>query len=392
MVGGSIGSRPFVAFSLLCGLFVGSCSVDKSFGNGSYFDVGAGGGAAAQTTTGGGASGATSTVVTNFGKTDGSVGTTSTISDICAEVHMQATRVKPRIMFVVDRSGSTDEEYIGSTSKWQALYDALMTPKTGVIDKLQKVAYFGILLFDGGDVIEVNQCPDSGTCPDYLTPDCPRLIAVNPELNNYDAINATYKKSPPGSSTPAAAALEAAYKLMPSQQQVLDQVIGPEFVIYCTDGEPNSCENGSKAIDPEARETVIDHVTDAAKAGIKTYVISIAVNNNMKQHMTDVAKAGNTGSPAFSPTTKDELAKVISQIVSGSVGCNLELNHAVTPGNECLGYVELNSHLLTCNGPNGWKLTDQTHIKLLGTACESFLYDSAAMVNAGFPCDIIILL
>jgi hypothetical protein len=398
VIAGSCGSRSFATFSLLlCGLCAVSCGAEKSPGYAENVAVGNRGGAAAQITIGSGGStalGATRTASTSSGETGGGVVTTNTRSDICAEVHLQVSRVKPWIMFVVDRSGSTDEEYPGSTSKWQAMYDALMSPRTGVIDKLQNIAYFGILLFDGGEVIKTDACPDPNDCPDpiYITPDCPRLVTVNPALRNYDAINATYEQSPPGSSTPSAMALEAAYGLVPSEQQLdVDRDIGARFVIYCTDGEPNSCENGSAAIDPKARKAVVDQVTAAAQTGTKTYVISIAVNDNMRQHLTDVAKAGATGSSAFSPTSKDDLAKVITQIVSGSIGCNLKINNSVTPGKECLGYVELNSQPLTCNDPNGWKLTDPTHIKLLGTACDSFLYNPAAIVNAGFPCDVYVL-
>lgn len=383
-------------FSFLCILYVTSCSAEKSQTQGSYIENAARGGgnanAIGQPTTGDvGAGGVTATSATNSGGATGGAINTNPIGDICAGVHVQASRIKPWIMFVVDRSGSTDEEYPGSSSKWQAMYDALMTPKTGVIDKLQSVAYFGMLLFDGGDQVNLFLCTLLGNCPDAGAGECPRLVTVNPALNNYNAIDDKYRQSPPGSSTPAALALEAAYKLAPSQQQVLDKVIGPQFVIYCTDGQPNTCENGSATDDPAARQAVLGHVTAAAKAGTKTYVIGIAVNDEAKAHLTEVAKAGNTGSPAFSPSSKDELTKVISQIVGGSVGCNLQLNNSVTPGKECLGTVELNSRPLTCNDPNGWKLADATHIQLLGTACDSFINDTAAILNAGFPCDALVL-
>lgn len=380
-------ARRFAIFSLLCGFFVGSCSAEETSLN-DYVNVGASGGAAAQTTTGGGSE------TTRTGETGHNGVTTNPDSDICAKVNVHATRVIPWIMFVVDRSGSTEEEYSGSTSRWQAIYDALMTPKTGVIDKLQHVANFGMLLFDGGDIIELDPCESDPSCegPAYLTPDCPRLVTVNPALGNYKAINAKYKISPPGSSTPAAFALEAAYKLRPSQRGVLDQVIGPEFVVYCTDGEPNSCENGSVSMDFEARQSVIDKVTAAAQGGTKTYVIGVAVNDNTQNHLTEVAQAGNSGAPAYSPSTQAELTKVISKIVTGSVGCNLKLSESVTPGKECDGsVVVLNSKSLKCNDPNGWKLTDQDHIKLLGTACDSFLYNPTAILSATFPCEAVLV-
>ena len=340
---------------------------------------------------GAGSGGTTAAAVTISAGAGGSVVNPDVIGDICAGVHVQASRVKPWILFVVDRSGSTKREYSGSSSRWQAMYDALMTPKTGVVDKLQSVAYFGMLLFDGGEKVDYADCASSGNCPDAGSTGCPRLVKVSPSLNNYKAIDSVYSQSPPGGTTPSALALEAAYKLVPSQQQVLDQVIGPQFVIYCTDGEPNGCEGGGRDVDPAARQGVIDQVTAASKSQIKTYVIGIAVDDEAQTHLNEVAQAGNTGSPAFSPATKDDLTNMISKIVGGTIGCNLKLNNTVTPGKECAGYVQLNSVSLTCNDPNGWKLADATHIELLGSACTSFMNDTAALLNAGFPCDSLVL-
>jgi len=71
--------------------------------------------------------------------------------ELCSDTKVQTTRVTPWVLFVVDRSGSTAEEFPGSDSKWQALYDALMEPNTGVIPTLQSQAYFGMVLYDGGE-------------------------------------------------------------------------------------------------------------------------------------------------------------------------------------------------------------------------------------------------
>jgi hypothetical protein len=384
-------------FSGLCLLIAASCSAENSTGEDGTFAFSARGGDGVKATgqQGGalGGGGSVATTITNSGG-NGSVVITpnTTRDDVCAEVHVQASRVKPWILFVLDRSGSTREEYPGSTSKWQAMYDTLMAPNTGVIYKLQSVAFFGMLLFDGGDEVNDVLCIIFGNCPDAGSSGCPRLITVKPALNNYDAINAEYSQAPPGSSTPSALALEAAYKLVPTQQQALDEKIsGPQVVIFCTDGQPNTCENGSATDDPAARQAVIGHVTTAATTGVKTYVIGIAVNDAAQAHLDEVAKAGATGAGAFSPATKDDLASTISLIVGGAMGCTLELNNSVTPGKECSGRVELNSLPLTCNDPNGWKLVDATHIELLGSACNTFMTDATSIVNATFPCDALVI-
>jgi hypothetical protein len=314
-------------------------------------------------------------------------GNNGSISDkdnnLCASANVRASRIKPSILFVVDRSLSTQEQYPGSRSRWQAMYDALMAQNAGLIAKLQSVAYFGMVLYDSGD----------------NAASCPRLIVVNPALNNYNAINAKYRQAQPAGYTPTALALEAAYKLVPRQS--LDKEIGAQFVILCTDGEPNGCsvDGGARGgwlglggIPPTDYDGPVAQVTAAAKDGIKTYVIGIAVQDEAKTHLEELARLGDTGSPAFSPANKGDLVDTLSQIVGGAIGCRVRLNGEVTAGKECQGYVELNSQTLKCNDANGWKLADKSHIELQGIACKTFVSDPKAILNAGFPCDVFVIL
>jgi hypothetical protein len=319
------------------------------------------------------------------------------LSDLekCAGANVQVSRIKPWLLFVVDRSGSTEWEYPGSSSRWQALYDALMAPNEGVISKLQSQAYFGIVLFDGGesDIFSELLCiltPNDPACVDAGAPGCPRLITVPPALNNYAKIGEAYRPAGPGGGTPTALALAHAYSLVPPQKQVLDQKVGPQFVVLCTDGEPNGCANtstGTATGEEFDFQGPVDEVTKAAATGIKTFVVGIAVETQAKDHLGQLATIGATGSSVFTPANKDDLVNAISQIVGGAIGCKVELNGSVTVGKECSGHVNLNSNQLACNDPNGWKLVDKNHIELLGTACQTFLNDAAAILDAGFPCD-----
>lgn len=303
-------------------------------------------------------------------------------NSLCASANVRASRIKPSILFVVDRSLSTQLSYSGRTTRWQAMYDALMAQNAGLIAKLQSVAYFGMVLYDSGD--------DPASCP--------RLLKVDPKLNNYNAINAVYRDAQPENYTPTALALEAAYKLVP--KQTLDsKEMGAQFVILCTDGEPNGCSANNSSgrgwsggVPPTDFEGPIKQVTAAANAGIKTYVIGISVTDEAKNHLEDLALIGNTGSPAFSPANPTELVDVLSQVVGGAIGCQVRLNGDVETGRECEGYVELNGKTLACNDANGWKLADKSHIELRGTACKTFLDDPKSIINAGFPCDVIVIL
>jgi hypothetical protein len=333
-------------------------------------------------------------------------------ADICADANVQASRVKPWVLFVVDRSGSTAESFPGSSSKWQALYDALMAPGTGVIPTLESVAYFGMVLYDGGEqnvagfvntAITSLICLIPGLCPDGGVPaaggaggasgdagpvaECPRLIQIPPALNNALAIDTEYRNAGPGGSTPTALALQAAYQIVTDAQQIApDTEQGPQFVILCTDGEPNGCNGGGN--NNTDYQGPIDAVTAAANNGIKTFVVGIAVNDAAQQHLDQLAVLGNTGSPAFSPTSKDELVQKLTEIVGGAVGCQVKLNGTVTPGQECTGEVYLNSVMIECNGPDGWRLADESHIELQGAACDEFLNNTDSILTAGFPCGV----
>jgi hypothetical protein len=265
----------------------------------------------------------------------------------------------------------------------------------------------GVTLFDGGEdtdtliwgpliaTMDPNVCSGGvPTVPDGGVPlaACPRLITVDPALNNYNAIGVqyNYQNAHPGGMTPTDKALAAAYaSISTSSQSVLDLPHPPsKTVVLCTDGEPNDCGN------PLVFNTQgsIDQVTAAANNGIKTYVVGVAVTPQAQAFLDQLAQIGNTGATvAFSPTTKDELVKTLTEIIGGAVSCQVELNGKVTVGKECLGKVYLDSVELKCNDANGWKLADETHLELGGTACQKLQSDDTAMLSGKFPCGVIVL-
>lgn len=292
-------------------------------------------------------------------------------TDTCADKSVQVGRISPWVLFVIDRSSSMSQPYPGSTNRWQAIYDALMDPDVGIIPKLQGVVRFGVMLYDGEGI-------------------CPRLVTVEPAPMNYTAIDAVYGPAQPGIRTPTALALNEAYKLVSDPNVLPDgPTPGKQFVVLCTDGEPNGCAEFGGFIGTDFQGP-IDEVTAAANQDIKTYVVSVASGGQEYQNfLEELARIGNTGSPAFNPTTKDDLIQQFSDIVGGAIGCEVELNGKVKVGSECLGYVELNSTTIECNSPDGWKLKDESHIELLGDACELFINDPNVILNAKFPCDVV---
>lgn len=309
------------------------------------------------------------------------------INDLCADVYVQASRSKPIVTFVVDGSSSMDRNFQNiRDSRWEVMVSTLMDQNSGVVYGLQNLVLFGMVLFSGPS----NQCPD--------------LRIVDPALNNYDAIDSVISGYTPDMNppkyTPTALALEAAYGLEPEIGPDLGSDLGPYFVVLCTDGNPNSCEAASSTgggifgggiggDPPPEFDGPVQAVTDGYQQGTKTFVISLASGqDDYQQHLDQLAEIGNPGTPSFSPSTQDELVALMEQIVGGALGCQVTLNGKVTVGKECTGLVELNSTPLECNDLNGWRLVDERHIELTGSACDSFMDNPNSLLNASFPCDV----
>jgi hypothetical protein len=312
----------------------------------------------------------------------------------CASADVRAARVKPTVYFVVDGSGSMDQD-LGGISRWDALRQALMDPD-GVIPSLESVVEFGMVIYDGA----LDPLGSTGMLLDSIIPglgavipsggpqECPRLQSANAALDNFTAIDGMYPAQPLGGSTPTHMALQwAVDNLVDDNTLVLDAEKGPQYVILATDGAPNDfCEGGAGA---DASAQVLQAAQGVADKGAQMFVISLAGDDpNLQAHLQQVAEIGNTGSPPFTPTSKDDLVNVLTQIVGGAVGCEVALNGAIQPGQECSGIVEVNGVALPCNDENGWQLKNESTIELTGTACADFKSRVDALLRADFPCGV----
>ncbi|MET0386220.1 MAG: vWA domain-containing protein [Polyangiales bacterium] len=314
----------------------------------------------------------------------------------CARGDINATRIIPTVWLVIDGSGSMVEPF-GDKQRWVALREALMDPTNGVVKQLENQVKFGLILYDGplpgglgGQLL-----PDGGiamfSTPPASPDQCPRLIAVDANLTNFEPINMALPPDPLGGSTPTDKAVEAVLgHLPPGGQQMLDMVTQPTIVVLATDGEPNDfCSEDFFPQDPAPK--VIAAVEKLAQNDVKTYVISLAGDNqNLTQHLTAVAAAGATGKPPFIPTSKDELVQIFKDI-SPPASCDIVLNGRVKPGTECTGTIEVNGTILKCGDPEGWVLTDERTVTLQGSACEGFKANLQSVLKADFPCEAIAL-
>jgi von Willebrand factor type A domain len=315
----------------------------------------------------------------------------------CASTSITANRVLPTVMLVVDGSTSMEMPYGDppptdggmpdpmappQSSRWQAIRDALVKPDVGVVPTLQGLVHFGLALFG-----------TQPTCP------LPTGI-VMPKLGNYDAINAGMPMgTPPGLFTPTGPALDQVVTMLPDSANFVDKVVGPQIIVLATDGDPNSC--GSMDIfSPIPVTDYAPSIAAAMKAQakhIKMYVVNVG-KDAAATHLQEMANIGaglpgnmSPGAMVYYPEDPASLAETLKTLIGAELSCDLELQgKGVKMGLECMGKVVLNGQELPCNGADGWKLLDETHIQLQGAACDSFKDAVDASLIANFPCQVII--
>lgn len=353
----------------------------------------------------------------------GSTGSGPSAAGICASALVTSMKNMPSIVFVVDGSGSMCAPF-GSVTRWQALRSALLDPSAGFIYRLQSSVRFGASIYDGtvdmtlasNDPFSVIATPPCALLSSALLPPggmCPQLLEVMPaRLDSAMAIDMAFPEAELGGSTPTHKVLEHVMdELIPTLQEPAPdgQPMGKVYVILATDGAPNDiCVGGVGGDGVAQQQAVVDAVDRGARAGITTWVISLADGDPaLQMHLDQVAKHGdpqNGAARTFNPTDPDELLNTLAQLLGGAVGCHVTLNGTVTIGQECLGTVEQDgaripccqagtSGELLCDGaptdsPSGWQLNDAHSIELLGDACAKFLLGSGAVLNATFPCEV----
>lgn len=304
--------------------------------------------------------------------------------EACAKAELTTTRAVPTVWLLVDGSGSMAAPLGGLTgpSRWSLLRDALLAPDTGLVARLQGSVAFGLLVYDGGLSL-----------PGIPTPLCPRVIAVEPALDNFSTLDMAYPAAETGASTPTHYALvELAKRIAAAPNAGPDR---PSYVVLATDGKPNLCDfhDGIPASVLTEQEAV-DTVSTLAESGTKLFAISLAGDDlDLQAHLDAVARAGNTGKSAFSPTTQDALVEALSEIIGGTTSCAVRVEGTIVKGRECAGDVRLDGAPLVCNGRDGFRVgADGKGIELLGTACTTLQQKPSVKVSASFACDDVILL
>lgn len=293
----------------------------------------------------------------------------------CADVRVQARRVTPNVILIVDQSGSMSQGF-GGSSRWDALRDSLLSRPDGFVADLESSVRFGLAMYSAraGDGAATGMCP---------------LIEwVPPALDNYDAIAAVYEPADPIDETPTGQSVDAVIDRLNATP---DPSMDPTIFILATDGEPDTCEQPNPQ---DGQPQVIAAVERAFGMGIRTFVISVG-RDVSEEHLQDVANAGigaGSGAPFWVAGDDEGLRRALSEIIGGQLSCTVNLSGRIEDvGEACTGRVELNGDVLPCDDPDGWRAVDETTIELQGEACERLQSTPGVTLEATFPCDVVLI-
>ena len=311
-------------------------------------------------------------------QTDASVGqdgSTTVDAAVCANVELMATPITPNVVIIVDQSGSMNADFVGDQSRWDVLRESLLAQPDGLISSLESQVRFGLALYSGREG----------------NPVCPLVTSVDLAIDNYAAIAAVYNAADPIADTPTGDAID---EVLAQVMALPNPAMDPTIFVVATDGEPDRCEE----LNPQRGQgEAVAAVENAFAAGVSTYIISVGEGNVSAQHLQDMANAG-LGRMATDPDAEfwvagDEqgLAAALGEIVGGVLTCDVNLEGRIDVTTACSGSVRLNGRTLDCNDPNGWAPLSEDRIEILGTACEELQSSSGAVLEATFPCDVVLI-
>jgi hypothetical protein len=305
---------------------------------------------------------------------------------ICADVNVTMSRSPINLILVVDRSETMALERFGNVWRWDAVRTALFDENTGLVKQYQESVRFGYEGFTGFP----------GT-----TGNCPDLMEVSCDLNNYSNILFAFDDSHPADiiatgqvgQTPTGESLQQILNnLEPLLQTGPDQKVVPYYLLIATDGQPDTCADPNTDGSPAATQLVVDQVARAFQLGVKTFILSVG-SDTSDAHLQDVANAGvgNTGggtAPFWKPGDSQGLSDALSAIIGGALSCKAELTGTIADKTKAcqLGKVTLNGNPITCNDQDGWRVVDDTHIELVGNACTQLKSSPAVVLSGSFPC------
>jgi hypothetical protein len=301
--------------------------------------------------------------------------------EVCDEQTFETGEtVPPRILLVVDKSGSMGDDAVGyQGSKWDGSVDAL----SSVVTSLDGSVDFGLMLYPDGDA-NFNQCNEGN-------------LEVNVSATGANNIVSTLQNTEPGGGTPTAQTLFEAQSSLDN----LGAAGGTRVVVLATDGGPNCNQNLNpgtcRCVNPngcdDARNCLDDDdsITAAgtlAANGYSVFVVGIPGSENFSDVLNNLAVAGGTALPGatqyYDASNSTELATSLENIASRVASCRFDLQGDVT--NTSSMTVSVGANTIPQDNNNGWGLVDADTIELFGSACDQVVA-SPLNVTVGYCFD-----
>lgn len=290
--------------------------------------------------------------------------------------------LQPRILLVIDKSGSMNADDTGGQRKWDAARNAL----SGVVQNLESQIEFGLMLYPNGDANN-DVCREGNLREDVQPTNAADIID---ELNNTE----------PGGGTPTAATLGQARAALDALGEGDG---GARAVILATDGGPNCNEsldgdtcrcvstNAQDCIDFPGNCLDDSNTIGAAAAlnasGYPVFVAGIDGSEAFSDVLNALATAGGTaqagGTAFYGVDDQAQLEQAIEDIAIRVGICRFDLPANFTASDATV----------TVNGAdvardtsriNGWDQVDPNTIELFGVPCSD-------AVNGGAGATVVVI-
>jgi hypothetical protein len=284
----------------------------------------------------------------------------------CESVTLDVTELRPSVTLLVDQSGSMRQGYpdrSSEQSRWSVVREALLAPKTGVVDSLQQSLQLGLVFYTSHNGFSGGQCP--------------MLSQVSTAINNYAPISALYDQSYPDDDTPTGAAVQEVVRQIGEAKRK-----GPEVLLLVTDGDPDTCQ----VPDPQTesgQQEALAAVSNAHAAGIDFYVLGVSGDISAEK-LQQLANAGQgkrvdavwgSDPDAAQPfRAGDNVADLTAQLHSILLRvplCEVELEREVGLDELTRSDVVLDGQRLTFGSVDGYALKDPRHLQITGKACDT---------------------
>ncbi|MGE0323005.1 MAG: hypothetical protein AB7S68_11915 [Polyangiaceae bacterium] len=331
-------------------------------------------------------------------------------SGLCGNELIPIVDERPNLYFVVDHSGSMNQE-VGGRSLAEATHDAIRDVLTLVGPHVR----YGAAVFPnpvigdcsaGSEVYALRAgepAPEGGGSS-------PTLRGL---LNALD-------DAPVRGGTPVSSTLEVLHSSLTKQDR-------RTYVILATDGGPNcnskqscdaaecqlniegasvggfECNSQLNCCDPNFalgaqlncldREPSVERVAELRAHGVDTFVIGMLGSEPYQDTLNQLAVAGGrsrAANPRYYPAdTPAALSDALIEIgLAVAISCTIELNQAPPDRNKVNVYFD--TTLVPSDDSDGWRWVDDTHIEIVGARCvelQSAKVDQVQIVS-GCPTEL----